>query len=554
MKALHPCMKRALAESAKRLASIDEEAVRIRREAIDLQQKHQVRNKIQEQVEAFGSRITVLEEKKMKAVKRMRCLQGEEARLFQHMNGAVRKVCAQQRENTVKLDGEYQIIWSNVELLLGYCDKLLQMTRPEIEALKLDADKNVESNGMQPLVSISQCEIIENHSTVTSADTQSDAFVTQAQSPGQDITQHEDFPQTVESNTVSVVEKVHEESHIASMGNGSQFDVKNAGMHYEYISNEDHHGDIVVDNQELESAKVMSVASLPVQCKQPLPDEAELDLNTHSTQELHIERPSVMMTRDKKNNTIAESSSSPIYQDDAIATSLETSSENEVLLTDTSVKFVEAQHVSKLNDAEYFSSSQCKPSDLHASVVAPIVSDGVVEANIYVPVPHHNEMSMSDEGTILHISYTGSTAPSFSSMYQLCGSHNSTSSPFHTVSALAHVKGKAKKDKEDPIHRENEEEDNPVLAPEVIHEKEIDASGNQVGTSSSLTEQNEIVNIASACHVPGNLNVMLTEEQSPQSNALHPDNLNMTRPTTVDEELSADCISSNGKLNTTSII
>lgn len=81
-----------MAENAERLAKIDEEVVRIRRDAIDLLQVYQVRSEVQRQVEAFSSRITSLDEDKTKALERMTCLQEEEAKLFQNMNAAIRKV------------------------------------------------------------------------------------------------------------------------------------------------------------------------------------------------------------------------------------------------------------------------------------------------------------------------------------------------------------------------------------------------------------------------------------------------------------------------------
>lgn len=89
---MYLCINRALAENAEKLAKIDEEVVKIRGEAIHLVQVHQVRNEVQEQVEASCSRVTALEVKKTEALERKRCLLAEETVASQNMKAVVTKV------------------------------------------------------------------------------------------------------------------------------------------------------------------------------------------------------------------------------------------------------------------------------------------------------------------------------------------------------------------------------------------------------------------------------------------------------------------------------
>ncbi|KAK8394048.1 hypothetical protein O3P69_006323 [Scylla paramamosain] len=119
-------------------------------------QEMQVRNEVQGQVEALCSRVTELEEKKTEALERMRSLLAEETMTSQNMKAAVTEVCTEQKEHAVEMDEKYHILWSNVEQLLGCCDKFLELTRPEVEALKLDAHQANESDRIQTFVSHSQ--------------------------------------------------------------------------------------------------------------------------------------------------------------------------------------------------------------------------------------------------------------------------------------------------------------------------------------------------------------------------------------------------------------
>ena len=89
---IYPYIYRILVENVERLAKLDEEVVKIRRDATELLQVYWVRNNVLGQVEAFNSKLTALEEKKTKAMERISCLQGEEATLALNMNAVVTKV------------------------------------------------------------------------------------------------------------------------------------------------------------------------------------------------------------------------------------------------------------------------------------------------------------------------------------------------------------------------------------------------------------------------------------------------------------------------------
>ncbi|MPC36490.1 hypothetical protein E2C01_029950 [Portunus trituberculatus] len=242
---------KALAENAEKLAKINEEVVKIRREAIDLVQAHQIINELQRQVDASCNRVTTLEEKKTLARGRMRSLLAEETILSQNMKASVTKVCAEQKEHAVEMNEKFHILWSNVELLLGCCDMLLKLTRPEVEALKLDGHQADASNRIQTVSSHSQIEIRDDHSQVVSAEAQAD--ISQVHSLGQDVTQHEDFSQRVDSLASSLTERDHK-NHILSVGGDNQLDGGNTEVFLEPIADEDQHErDTVTDKQDIEN-------------------------------------------------------------------------------------------------------------------------------------------------------------------------------------------------------------------------------------------------------------------------------------------------------------
>lgn len=434
------------------------------------------------------------------------------------------------------------------------------MTRPEVEALKLDAHQTVESNGIQPFVSHSQVEIRENHSTGTSAYTQSDVVVSQTQCPGQ----HEDFSRMVESFTGSLVEKVHDESHVISMDNDNQFCVENAGVCLESITCEgQHEGDTVASKQELESPEVKSVAEFTeIQSKHQLPDQTRFDFNTDSTQKLLIERPSPVLIPNERTYEIAGNSYSPALHDESGPNSLEIQSEHEISYVNTSINFAESHHTPILNDTEKCSLSS-KHSDLYEPAVAQIVLDEIVQASISLPVAHQNDQTIIDEGTPAQVCNTGGTSLSLSNFSQPCRSHVSTSSPVHTICAFCHIKSKIANEKADHTHRaETQGDENAVLVLEVRDEKEVDVSGSQAESSPSLAvEQKKSDSTVSTSHIvdhmPGNTIIVLTEEHSPQVSSLHPDTFSHVAPVSQTSiaagELATECISSTDKLNTISV-
>lgn len=80
------------------------------------------------------------------------------------------QVCVQHSENILELEGRYEILWSNVDHLLECCNKLLQQTRPEVEALKVGTyHQTLKSSGAQQSVNHSQADTRGNIPKVTSS-------------------------------------------------------------------------------------------------------------------------------------------------------------------------------------------------------------------------------------------------------------------------------------------------------------------------------------------------------------------------------------------------
>lgn len=88
----HTSINRRLADNSERLRKIDDDIMKIRRNAVELLQMHQARNEVEGQVEALSSSITALQEQKAAALQKMRHSQTEEVRHYQSMRAAIKKV------------------------------------------------------------------------------------------------------------------------------------------------------------------------------------------------------------------------------------------------------------------------------------------------------------------------------------------------------------------------------------------------------------------------------------------------------------------------------
>ncbi|XP_050740331.1 uncharacterized protein LOC127010374 [Eriocheir sinensis] len=185
--------ERRLADNAEKLRKIDEDIMKIRRDAVELLQIHQARHEVEGQVEALSGSITALQEQKAAALERMRDSQEEEVKLYHGMKAAIKKVCVQHSENLLELEGRYEILWSNVDHLLDCCNKLLQQTRPEVEALKVGTHhQTVKSSGAQQSVILSQADTRGNILKVTSSGAQPSVQVSDSQTAMHDIVCNED--------------------------------------------------------------------------------------------------------------------------------------------------------------------------------------------------------------------------------------------------------------------------------------------------------------------------------------------------------------------------
>lgn len=94
------------------------------------------------------------------------------------------QTCVQHSENIADVDGRYGLLWSKVDHLLDCCNKLLQLTRPEVEALK-------EGTQHQLSAVFSQADARGSDRKVTSADAQVDIQVTDSQTAAHNLVQHE---------------------------------------------------------------------------------------------------------------------------------------------------------------------------------------------------------------------------------------------------------------------------------------------------------------------------------------------------------------------------
>lgn len=88
----YKCINRRLADNAEKLRKIDEDIMKIRRDAIELLQTHQMRDEVEGQVEALSGSIIALQEQKAAALERMRDSQEEEVKLYHGMTATIRKV------------------------------------------------------------------------------------------------------------------------------------------------------------------------------------------------------------------------------------------------------------------------------------------------------------------------------------------------------------------------------------------------------------------------------------------------------------------------------
>lgn len=86
--------------------------MKIRRDAVELLQLHQMRNEVEGQVESLSSSLTALQEQRTAALERMRDSQEEEIKLYHIMKAAVKKVSS-------------QAVFSNIQISFG--GKILQI-------------------------------------------------------------------------------------------------------------------------------------------------------------------------------------------------------------------------------------------------------------------------------------------------------------------------------------------------------------------------------------------------------------------------------------------
>ncbi|XP_063871863.1 uncharacterized protein LOC135106571 isoform X2 [Scylla paramamosain] len=542
--------ERALAENAEKLAKIDEEVMKIRGEAIDLVQMHQVRNEVQGQVEALCSRVTELEEKKTEALERMRSLLAEETMTSQNMKAAVTEVCTEQKEHAVEMDEKYHILWSNVEQLLGCCDKFLELTIPEVEALKLDAHQANESDRIQTFVSHSQVEIRDDHSEVVSAEAQSD--VSEAHSPGQDVTHHEDFSQRVESLSISLIERDCDDNHIVSVDDGNQLDSENTEVHLEPITDEDQHErDAGADKQDLEFAEVQSVAKqTEIRVKHPLPNQTEVDPNTHSTLELLLESPSPVLTQNERSYKVTKNSTSPEFNGNDVTATSEIQLEHDISHADTSVNFVEVQCFP-------FSSRNQKCSSLNKELlITEIVLNGAVQASLSPTIVSQNNQTIANEETTPQVCNTVSTCTLTSNFSQPCVSHVSVSSTLDTLCVGSHIESRAANENTIPTHtEENQADEVSALALEVMKKG---ANIKQIEGSPSLsTHQKKSDSTTSACQgecMPNSTIIFSTEEDSSQVSS---DNVALNNFPSASQTFTStmvmpkECFSLTNKLSTT---
>ena len=472
----------------------------------------------------------------------------------------VLQVCAEQGENAVQLDGNYHILWSNVDMLLEYCNKLLQMTRPEVEALKFDAVQTVRSNGVLPLVAHSQVEISDNHLKVTPTDAESDVLVSQILPFGQDIniTQLQESSKMVELFTRSHIENIHDEHPVLSMDIGDEFGVDNTEVDCQDIIDEDpNDGDTVACQQALQSVEVQFVAKATQrQFKHPLPNQTRYDSNLHPIEELTVESISAVLTQNKRTNEITDTSASPVFHGDDGPILVEIQPEYETSLADTSVDFAEA-HFPILNGTEKCSTLS-NHSDLHEPVVILSVPNRVVQGTICSPIVYHNDHTIVSEGSLPQVCNTLNTAPSTSNFVQPCGSDVSTPLTFHTICAGYQIKSRTTNEKTLPSNREETQGDkNGVLVVKIIDEKEIDTSGNQAKSPLALEQNKSDSTTFDEEHMPSSTIIILTEKHSSQVSSLHPyisDHLASTSYTSIAaEKLTSDCNSSTHQLNTTSV-
>ncbi|XP_045126292.1 uncharacterized protein LOC123513282 [Portunus trituberculatus] len=564
--------QRALAENAEKLAKINEEVVKIRREAIDLVQAHQIINELQRQVDASCNRVTTLEEKKTLARGRMRSLLAEETILSQNMKASVTKVCAEQKEHAVEMNEKFHILWSNVELLLGCCDMLLKLTRPEVEALKLDGHQADASNRIQTVSSHSQVEIRDDHSQVVSAEAQAD--ISQVHSLGQDVTQHEDFSQRVDSLASSLTERDHKnhilsvggdnqldggntevflepiadedqherdtvtdkqdiENHILSVVDGNQFDGENTEICLEAIADEDQRErDAVTDKQEMELFEVQSVEKqTEIQIEHPLLNQTELDLNT----ELLHESPSAVLTQNERSYKAAENlPSSESNQKDVTATS-EIQLEHDILHTDTSVNFAEVQC-----SPCYSGNEKCFLTNKDL-----LDTDGAFQSSLSSSIASQNNQPIANAATP-QVCNTVSTCTLTSNFSQPYISHVSASSSLKTF-AVSQIESRTSDENTISTHTEEKQvEESSALAHEVM---EIDASMKQIEDSTQQEKSDSSSAYQGKCILNSSA-ILSAEEDSSHNTALN-NNSPATQTPITTVVMTAEDIPLTNKLSTT---
>lgn len=462
----------------------------------------------------------------------------------------VLQVCAEQKERAAEMDEKYHILWSNIEQLLGCCDKFLQLTSPEVEALKLDTHQADASNKTQTFVSQSQVDGRDDHSQVVSVEAQS--VVSETHSSGQVVTQHEDFSQIVES-LASLTERDHDDNYIVSVGDGNQLGEDNE-VHLEPITGEDEHErGTDADKQDLEFVEVQSVPKqAEIQIKHPLLNEIECDLNIHSTATSEVLHGSpTVLTQSGRSCKVTKNLTSPELDGNELTVTSQIQLEHDVSHTDTSVNFAEVHHLPFASGNEKCSSLSMS-KDLQLAVIVP---DGIVQASLSLPVASQSNPTFTNEEATPQVCNSVSSCSLISNFSQPHVSHVSNSLTSGTLSVSSQTETRAANENTIPTHpKENQADESSASALEVM---EREASIKQIENSVSTQQiKSDSTTSASQEECISNNSVILTTGEDPSQASPH--NVAMNNFTSTSQTLTtttvvaAECPSLTNKLSTTS--
>ncbi|XP_071523334.1 uncharacterized protein [Panulirus ornatus] len=140
----------ALTMSEEAIKKLHQGAVELRETASLIHIRSKQRDGLQQQLKILDTSIQNLEEMKAEAAKKTNSVEDKEIKAMENMKTAREKVNAGWRSQLTRLDEKYETLWSHVDEALGICDRLMEITQPELKALRQETHCVFEPLGEHP--------------------------------------------------------------------------------------------------------------------------------------------------------------------------------------------------------------------------------------------------------------------------------------------------------------------------------------------------------------------------------------------------------------------